>query len=125
MKRRRTKRTQRRTTEVIRKLEVGNRLLFSVQHEREPSRSDVAFFAELLNRLRTIGVIWDLNIMSHGGMNRYGTDMDRTVEVVLYREEGTKGVTDRTIEAALTIATFLKSVNIPYRVLMDSEIMPR
>jgi hypothetical protein len=106
-------------------MEVGSRLIFNVQHGQEPSRSDVAFFAELLNRLRTIGVIWDMNIMSHGGMNRRGTYLDRTVEIVHYREEGMKGVTDRTIEAALTIATFLKSINIPYRVLMDAEIMAR
>jgi hypothetical protein len=126
MKRSRTKGAQRRPTGVIRKMEVGCRLIFNVQHEQqEPSRSDVAFFAELLNRLRTIGVVWDMNIMSHGGRNRRGTYQDRTVEIALYREEGMKGVTDHSIEAALTIVTLLKSVSIPYRVLKDAEIMPR
>ena len=79
MKRSRAKGAQRRPTKLIRKMEVGSRLIFNVQHEQEPSRGDVAFFAELLNRLRTIGVVWDMNIMSHGGMSQRGTDMDRTV----------------------------------------------
>jgi hypothetical protein len=71
-----------------------------------------------------MGVVLDMNIMSPGGMNRCGTDLDRTEEIVLYREESTKGVTDRTIEAALTIV-IPKSINIQYRVLMNTEIMPR
>jgi len=94
-------------------MEVGNRIMFNVTHEFP--KLEVMLFAEMLNRLRALGVVWDLTIMSHGH-GRKGHVVDRAVEIVLYRDaEGNHE------DATKSLTTWLKSNHLNYRVLADVD----
>jgi hypothetical protein len=90
--------------------EVAYRILFNITSE--VGRLEVMLFAEMLNRFRSLDVLWDLTVMSHG--QGKGQQRARAVEVVLYRDdEGNYQ------NAKPTLTDFLKSNNIPYRLMSD------
>ena len=62
-------------------MEVANKITFNVT--REPPKIEVMLFAEMLNRLRALDVVWDL---THGHVTK-DHHVDRVVEVLIYRDE--------------------------------------
>jgi hypothetical protein len=92
-------------------LEVAKRIMFNVPHDFP--KVEVMLFSELMNRLRSIGVVWDMTIMSHGH-GRKGQQVDRAVEIVIYEDE--QGSHE---DATTTLITWLRSNKLEYRVLGD------
>jgi hypothetical protein len=91
--------------------EVAKRIMFNVTGEFP--KLEVMLFAEMLKRIRSLDVVWDLTIMSHG-KGRKGHEVDRAVEVVIYRDE--QGNHE---DAVHTLTAFLKSNKLQYRLLGD------
>jgi hypothetical protein len=92
-------------------VEVANRIIFNVPYDFP--KLEVIVGSEMMNRLRALGVVWDLTIMSHGH-GRGGQQVDRAVEVVLYKnEQGNHR------DALTTLITWLKSNKLAYTVLGD------
>ena len=90
--------------------EVAYRILFNITYD--VGRLEVMLFAEMLNRFRSFDVPWDLTIMGHG--QGKGQQLARAVEIDLYRHhEGNYE------NAKTTLTEFLKSNNIPYRLMSD------
>jgi hypothetical protein len=95
-------------------MEVANRIMFNVTDEYP--KLEVMLFAEMLNRLWALDVVWDLTIMSHGH-GRKGHNVDRAVEVVIYRNEQGKHR-----DATTTLTMWLKSNHLEYRLLSDVDV---
>jgi hypothetical protein len=93
-------------------MEVGDRIVFNVTHEYP--KAEVMLFAEMLNRLRALDVVWDLTIRSDR-LGRKGHHVDRVVEVVIYRDEQ-----GNHHDATTTLTTWLKSNHLEYRLLSPS-----
>jgi hypothetical protein len=93
--------------QAVRPIEVANRIYFTVNYA---DADEAATFAELLNHLRQVNVIWDLVVMSFG--RNKGPRTMRAVEVVIY-----KGV--RKVNAVEVVTAFLKGIGIKYRLLGD------
>jgi len=90
--------------------EVAYRILSNITSAVD--RLEVMLFAEMLNRFRSIDVVWDLMIMSHG--KGKGQQRGRAVEVVLYRDDEGNYETAKTM-----LMAWLKSNKINYRLLGD------
>ena len=90
--------------------EVAYRILFNITSE--VGRLEVMLFAEMLNRFRSLDVLWDLAVMSHG--KGQGHHRARAVEVVLYHDDD-----GNYQDAKATLTAFLKSNDIPYRLMSD------
>jgi hypothetical protein len=88
---------------------VANRIMIDVPHDIP--KTEVMLFAELLNRLRSLNVVWDMTIES---MLDDGAGVRRSVEVIVYRDDQNnyKGI-------ATTLAVWLKSEqkNVEFRIL--------
>jgi hypothetical protein len=94
-------------------MEVANRIVFNVTHEYP--KLEVMLFAEILNRLRALDVVWDLTIMSDR-QGRKGHHVDRAVEVVIYRDEQ-----GQHHEATTSLTTWLKSNHLEYKLLWTAS----
>jgi hypothetical protein len=90
--------------------EVAYRVLFDVAFDID--RQEVMLFSEMLNPFRSLDVLWDMVIMSHG--QGKGHQHARAVEVILYHDDAGNYENAKT-----TLTDFLKSDNIPYRFLSD------
>src|SRR5215469_782418 len=94
-------------------MEGANRIVFKVTHEYP--KAEVMLFAELLNRLRALDVVWDLAITSdcHGRKHHH---VDRAVEVVIHRDEQ-----GNHYDATTSLATWPKSNHVEFRVSYGSS----
>jgi len=94
-------------------MEVANKITFNVT--REPPKIEVMLFAEMLNRLRALDVVWDLTIKSHGHVSR-DHHVDRDVEVLIYRDE--RG---NHHNAVSSLTTWLRSNHVEYELSWTSS----
>ena len=94
-------------------MEVGDRIVFNVTHEYP--KAEVMLFAEMLNRLRALDVVWDLTIKSHGHVSR-DHHVDRAVEVLIYRDE--RG---NHHNAVSSLTTWLRSNHVEYELSWTSS----
>jgi hypothetical protein len=92
-------------------VEVANRIMFNVPHDFP--KLEVIVGSEMMNRMRALDVVWDMTIMSHGH-GRGGRQVDRAVEVVIYKNEQ-----GNPRDALTMLTTWLKSNKLKYRVLGD------
>jgi hypothetical protein len=90
--------------------DVAYRILFNITSD--VGKLEVMLFAEMLNRFRSLDVLWDLTVMSHG--QDKGQQRARAVEVILYRDDEGNYQNAKT-----TLTDFLKSNSIPYRLMSD------
>jgi hypothetical protein len=66
-----------------RHMDVANRIIFNVT-SAFPGVEGMKLFAEVLNTITSLDVVWDLTVMSHGVKDGL---VNRMIEVVLYSEE--------------------------------------
>jgi hypothetical protein len=93
-------------------MEATSRIVFNVTHEYP--KEEVMLFAEMLNRLRALDVMWDLHIRSDRP-GRKGHHVDRAVELVIYQDEQ-----GNHHDATISVTTWLKSNHLEYRLLSTS-----
>ena len=94
-------------------MEVANRIMFKVT--QEPPKVEVMLFAELLNRLRALDVVWDLTIKSNAHVTK-DHHVDRAVEVIIYRDE--RG---NYHDGVRSLTTWLKSNHVEYEFSWSSS----
>jgi hypothetical protein len=91
-----------------RHLDVANRIIFNVT-SAFPGVEGMKHFAEVLNTVTSLDVVWDLTVMSHGVKDGV---VSRMIEVVLYNDE--RGHSDA---AKTLVIRYLKHHGLKYRVL--------
>jgi hypothetical protein len=75
--------------------EIACRVLFNLPPNFP--RTEIGVLSEMMNRMRSLDVVFDITIMSHGFEKKRGRDAERAVEVTIYKggahEEATKMLT--------------------------------